>query len=152
MTRTDTAMLLNDLIATSHDGEMGYAKAAKNVDDPRLKSVFVEGAMRCREGARELEARVRDMGLKPTDGGSFVGAVHRGWMGLRTRATDHDPRTILQECERGEDFAKARYEMALQEDLPPDLRDVIEEQYAGVLQNYIRVRELRNALPAPPRR
>jgi uncharacterized protein (TIGR02284 family) len=149
MTRTDTAMLLNDLIATSHDGEMGYAKAANSVADPRLKSLFVESAMRCREGARELEARVRDMGLKPTHGGSLAGAVHRGWMGVRVRSTQHDERAILEECERGETFAEARFALALQEDLPEDLREVLEEQYEGVLQNHDRVREMRRAFAKP---
>jgi len=147
MTREHTAAVLNELIETSHDGEMGYAKAAREVVEPPLKAVFVEGAMRCREGARELEHQVREMGLEPARGGSVAGAVHRGWLGLKSRSTSRDTRAILEECERGEDYARARYEEALEEaDLPSDLRTMIERQYAGVLHNHDRVRSLRNAL------
>jgi len=145
MTRQDTASLLNELIETSHDGEKGYAKAAKEVDDPQLKSVFVEGAMRCREGARELEERVRALGMQPTTGGSVSGAMHRGWVGVRSAVSTRDAKAILEECERGEDYAKARYAQVLEDDdLPADLREVVERQYAGVVQNHDRVRNLRN--------
>jgi uncharacterized protein (TIGR02284 family) len=148
MTNKDTAALLNELIETSHDGEKGYAKAAKDVTDPQLKSVFVEGAMRCREGARELEERVRSLGLEPAKGGSVSGAIHRGWIDVREAVSTRDTRAILDECERGEDYAKARYAQVLKdEDLPEELREVIARQYDGVLQNHDRVRSLRNALP-----
>jgi uncharacterized protein (TIGR02284 family) len=147
MTRQDTASLLNELIETSHDGEKGYAKAAKDVADPQLKSVFVEGAMRCREGARELEERVRQLGMEPASGGSVAGAMHRGWVDVRAALSTRDTKAILEECERGEDYAKARYAQALEDDdLPEDLREVIQRQYAGVLENHDRVRALRDSL------
>lgn len=147
MTRTETATLLNDLIETSHDGEKGFARAAKDVLDPGLKSIFVEGAMRCRAGARELEHEVRSMGLEPMQGGSVAGAVHRGWLELKAVATARDTRAILEECERGETFAKARYAMALEQaGLPETLRAIIERQFAGVQRNHERVRALRQAL------
>jgi uncharacterized protein (TIGR02284 family) len=148
MTDQETASLLNELIETSHDGEKGFARAAKEVADPHLKSLLVEGAMRCREGARELEYAVGELGLAPATGGSVAGAVHRGWMELKSAATSRDTRAILTECERGEDFAQARYEQALQEpSLRADLRVLIERQYAGVRRNHDRVRALRDALP-----
>lgn len=147
MTREDTAALLNGLIETSHDGEKGFAKAAKEVLDPQLKSLFVEGAMRCREGARELEHQVREMGLEPAQGGSVAGAVHRGWLEVKSMTSSRDTRAILEECERGEDYAKARYAQVLgEQDLPVDLRAMIERQYAGVRRNHDRVRSLRDAL------
>ena len=150
MTRQQTAALLNELIETSHDGEKGFAKAAKEVMEPQLKSLFVEGAMRCREGARELEHHVREMGLTPAEGGSVAGAMHRGWLEVKSLASARDTRAILEECERGEDYAKARYAQALQEEgLPADVRAILERQYAGVLRNHERVRQLRDALPRP---
>jgi len=146
MTRTDTAALLNDLIETSHDGEKGFARAAKEALDPQLKSVFVEGAMRCRAGARELEQEVRNLGVEPAHGGSIAGAMHRGWLEMKAAATARDSRAILDECERGEDFAEARYAMALEEtDLPLELRAIIQRHHAGVRRNHERVRTLRRA-------
>ena len=148
MTRNDTAALLNELIETSHDGEKGYAKAAKEMSDPKLKAILVEGAMRCREGARELEERVRALGLEPATGGSVAGAIHRGWLDVKAAVSSREPRAILEECERGEDYAKARYAQVLKDDdLDPSLREVVQRQYAGVLQNHNRVKELRDAMP-----
>jgi uncharacterized protein (TIGR02284 family) len=152
MTSEHTAAVLNELIETSHDGEKGYARAAKEVADPQLKSVLVEGAMRCREGARELELVVRELGLTPLTSGSVAGAMHRGWLELKAAATARDPHAILEECERGEDFAKARYAQALEEDLPPELRPLIERQYEGVCRNHDQVRSLRDAWSASPGR
>lgn len=148
MTRKDTAALLGELIETSYDGEKGYAKAAKEMPDPALKAILVEGAMRCREGARELEERVRDLGLEPATGGSVAGALHRGWIDVKTAVATRDARAILEECERGEDYAKARYAQVLEEDdLDPELREVVARQYEGVLRNHTRVKQLRDSLP-----
>ncbi|MET0293317.1 MAG: PA2169 family four-helix-bundle protein [Steroidobacteraceae bacterium] len=149
MTRTQTAALLNDLIETSHDGEKGYAKAAREVADPSLKSLLVEGALRCREGARELEAEVRGMGYEPSRGGTLAGALHRGWISLRASSNSREAWSVLAECERGEDFAKARFAMALEEDLPEELREILSRQYEGVVANHDRVRSLRNRFPHP---
>ena len=107
-------------------------------------AVFVEGAMRCREGARELESLVRGMGAEAETGGSVAGAVHRGWVDLKSAVSTRDSLALLEECERGEDYAKARYASALKADLPPEIREVVERQYGGVLQNHDRVRNLRN--------
>jgi uncharacterized protein (TIGR02284 family) len=55
-----------------------------------------------------------------------------------------DDHAILDECERGEDSAKKAYEAALKDDLPGDVRRVIENQYREVMTNHDRVKELRN--------
>jgi len=44
----------------------------------------------------------------------------------------------------GEDSAKQAYADALKEDLPGDVRRVIENQYREVKTNHDRVKELRN--------
>ena len=48
-------------------------------------------------------------------------------------------------CERGEDTGKHIYEAALKQDLPMEVRTIIERQYQGVKANHDRVRDLRNA-------
>jgi uncharacterized protein (TIGR02284 family) len=52
--------------------------------------------------------------------------------------------SLLAECERGEDAAKAAYEAALRKNLPTDVRTLVERQYQGVKANHDRVRNLRN--------
>jgi hypothetical protein len=52
---------------------------------------------------------------------------------------------FLFACERGEDTGKHIYEAALKQDLPMEVRTIIERQYQGVKANHDRVRDLRNA-------
>ena len=59
-------------------------------------------------------------------------------------AASRDDLAILEECERGEDVAKARYGKALEETLPEDNRVVVQRQYDGVMRNHDQIRDLRD--------
>ena len=64
--------------------------------------------------------------------------------GTEPTITDMDDHAVLDACERGEDAAKVSYEKALKQDLPGDVRRVVENQYREVRTNHDRVKELRN--------
>ena len=136
--------ILNDLIETSKDGEEGFRKSAEDTHSPELKTVFTEGARRCREGMQQLQALVREHGGEPEKSSSVASALHRGWVSLREAVSNRDDEAILEEVERGEDYAKKQYEDALKEELPYAVRDVVERQYRGVIANHDRVRALRD--------
>jgi uncharacterized protein (TIGR02284 family) len=136
---------LNGLIEVSKDGEQGFRTSASGVKSADLKTMFEEAARRCAEGARELQNKVRALGGDPERSGSLTGSVHRGWVNLKSAITGMDELAVLDECERGEDIAKAAYSAALKVRLPPDVRSLIERQYQVVKQNHDRVRDLRNA-------
>lgn len=142
--KDDIESVLNELIETSKDGEKGFAKAGEDAHDAQLKSLFAECAQRCREGAAELQAKVRIQGGSPENAGTAAGALHRGWMSLKEAVSSRDDKAILEECERGEDHAKAKYRKALEQDLPADIRAIVDRQYQGVLANHDRVRALRD--------
>jgi uncharacterized protein (TIGR02284 family) len=135
---------LNELIETSMDGEKGFALAANDSKDASLANVFREGEHSCRTAAAELQEQVRILGGNPETDGSMKAAVHRGWISLKSAVATRDSKAILEECERGEDYAKAKYGEALRHDLPPAVRELIERQYRGVLANHDRIRDLRN--------
>jgi uncharacterized protein (TIGR02284 family) len=136
--------ILNDLIETSKDGEKGFALAGKDSKDSALTTVFMEGEQSCRAAVVELQDQVRMLGGNPEDHGSMTAAVHRGWISLKSAASSRDSKAILEECERGEDYAKAKYADAVKETLPEPIRALIERQYQGVIANHDRVRDLRN--------
>lgn len=140
----ETISVLNELIETSKDGEKGFSLAAQDTKEPELTSVFNEAARSCRVAARELQEQVRALGGKAEEGGSAKGAVHRGWLSVKATASGRDSGAILEECERGEDYAKARYEEALKHDLPGSVMSMVQRQYEGLIENHDRVRELRN--------
>jgi uncharacterized protein (TIGR02284 family) len=145
MERDDVIATLNDLIETSKDGEEGFKNCADNVKNPALKTFFLEKAERCRKGAAQLQAVVREMGGDPEQSGSMSGAVHRFWLDIRSSIAGMDDHAMLAECERGEDAAKQAYEKPLKQDLPGNVHTVIERQYREVVANHNQVRDMRNA-------
>jgi uncharacterized protein (TIGR02284 family) len=129
--------ILNDLIETSKDGETGFSLAARATTDTELTSVFTEGERSCHAAATELQRQVRTLG------GSTKHVVDRGWMSVQAAAAGRDVVSILEECERGEDYALTRYRDALGHELPEPLRLLVQKQYQGVITNHDRVLELR---------
>ena len=145
---TNVVSVLNDLVETSKDGEKGFLKAAEDAHDEQLKAMFRSSAEDCSRGARELQDAVQAMGGKPETGGSMSGALHRGWVDVRSAVADRSDHAILAECEKGEDVAKKRYHDALEKDLPADVRAIVERQYQGLLKAHDRVRDLRDQYAA----
>ena len=95
-------------------------------------------------GASELQQVVTRLGGKPEDSGTVAGAVHRGWVNLKAAVSSRTDLAILEECERGEDVAKASYTKALKETLPEEIRVVVQRQYDGVVKNHDQIRDLRD--------
>lgn len=144
--------VLNDLVETSKDGEKGFRTAAEDTNNPELKTIFIRRADDCAKGAAELQQIVVRLGGKPEQGGSVAGAMHRGWVDLKSKVADRDDLAILEECERGEDVAKAKYRKALEDStLPQDIRAVVQQQYDGVVRNHDQVRSLRDRYRAQNR-
>jgi uncharacterized protein (TIGR02284 family) len=50
-----------------------------------------------------------EFGSTTEEGGSAMGAMHRGWVSIKSKLTTYDDKAVLEEAERGEDNAKARY-------------------------------------------
>jgi uncharacterized protein (TIGR02284 family) len=144
MENRNVVTTLNDLIETSRNGEQGFRLAAEHAHDPQLKTVLQKYAEECGRAAGELQMCVTEAGGKPEKSGTIAGAVHRGWVNLRTAVTKNDDAAILEECERGEDHAKAIYSKALKDDLPPDVRQLVQRQYEGTVQHHETIRDLRN--------
>ena len=142
--RGDVIDVLQDLVECSKDGEYGFRECAEQAKDPQLKSMFLQRADDCRRGAQELNDVIRQLGGKTEDGGSAMGAVHRGWVAVKSTLTTYDDKAVLNEAERGEDNAKTRYRKALEKPLPETVRQVVERQFQGVQRNHDQVKALRD--------
>ncbi|MBN3754860.1 PA2169 family four-helix-bundle protein [Paraburkholderia sp. Tr-20389] len=145
---TNVIAVLNDLIETSKDGERGFMKAAEEVHHASVKAALLESADRCTQGARELQDVVLKLGGKPESGGSVAGALHRGWLDVKSAVGSRADHAILADCEKGEDTAKKHFHDALDKDLPADVRAVVERLYHGVVQNHDRIRAMRDQYAA----
>lgn len=144
MKQQDTYKVLNSLIKTSEDGVKGFAEAAEKSTDPKLQILFRERSGECEKAAQELQEAVQSLGGEPETRGSIPGAAHRGWVAIKAAAVGDRNVAVLEEVERGEDYAKAAYSRALKADLPATVRGVVERQYQGVMRNHDRIRGLRD--------
>jgi len=145
MDNKTTIKTLNRLIESCKDGEYGFHSCAEQAESLHLREVFSQRAADCRNAAAELQALVRVNGGMAEEDGSVMGAVHRGWVAVRSKLSGYSDQAMLEECERGEDTAMERYRDAMQnEELPVDVRQVIERQYMGVKRNHLEIRTLRD--------
>jgi uncharacterized protein (TIGR02284 family) len=145
MNDNDVVDILNGLIETSKDGEYGFKSCAEQVKSASLKTLFSQRAAQCAQAAQELQALVAQYGEKPDAGGTVSGALHRGWVAVKGTLTGYDEAAVLNECERGEDVAKAAYQKAIDRGLPAEVESVVTRQYEGVLRNHKQIRALRDA-------
>ena len=136
--------VLNDLIETCKDGELGFKTAADDLKSPELKRQFLEYSRQRGDMVRELQAEVQRLGGDPESTGSVTASVHRGWIDIKSAILGKDDHGIVAEAERGEDVAKATYESALKETLPGTAQTVVQQQAAKVRQAHDHVRDLRD--------
>jgi uncharacterized protein (TIGR02284 family) len=140
---------LNNLIETCKDGQNGFQAAADGVKNSDLKTLFHTYSQQRAEFAGELQAEVTRLGGDAEQTGSLAASLHRGWINIKSAVTGEDETAVISECERGEDSAVRNYEDALaDEDLPADVRSIVERQFAQVREAHDRIRSLEKATGA----
>lgn len=143
MDNDEVVSTLNDLIETCKDGEEGFRTCANDIKSAQLKPFFLDRAQSCATAAAQLQEMVRTYGGDPETSSGLGGTLHRRWVDIKSLITGKDDKSILNECERGEDVAVKSYRTALEKNLPPEVRAVVERQYQGVLKNHDQVKALR---------
>jgi len=138
--------VLNNLIETLKDGQEGFKQAAESVSDPKLKSLFRDYSEQRSRFATALQGEVRRHGeTDPETSSSASGALHRGWINLKSALTGGDEHAILAECERGEDSAVEEYKKALDDGLTPSAQERVSRQFAEIKAAHDRIKTLRDA-------
>lgn len=144
----DVVDALQDLVECCKDGEYGFRACAEQAQRQDLKSTFLQRADDCRNAAQELNDQIRSLGGTMEDGGSVAGALHRGWVSVKASLSTYDDKAVLEECERGEDNAKARYTKALKQPLPANVKTIVERQMQGLQRNHDQIKMLRDQFRA----
>lgn len=146
MTATNQASIdaLNDLIENARDGEYGFSQCVERVKSLSLRQILLRRADDCRNAAAELRVLVLRYGGKPADGGTALGALHRGWISVKDALTPDSDRRLLDEIERGEDAALSRYRKAINADLTAEAREVVTRQMQGAPAHHDQIRSLRD--------
>lgn len=141
----EVVAVLNGVIETDRDGEIGYRDAAKGVNNSLLKEQFSKYSQQRTRFITELQTAVANHGTKPQEAGSLAGALHRGWMNLTAAITKHDEHAILAEAEQGEDVAVDTYKKALEKPLPENVHAMLQRQYNELKQAHDHIKALRNS-------
>jgi uncharacterized protein (TIGR02284 family) len=138
--------VLNDLIETLKDGQEGFKQAAEGVSDAKLKSLFRDYSDQRSRFVTALQSEARRHGeTEPETKSSVTGALHRGWINLKSAITRGDEHAILAECERGEDLAVEEYKKALDDGLSPSTQELVSRQFAEIKAAHDRIKSLRDA-------
>lgn len=145
MNTSDTISTLNNLVETLKDGQAGFLSASEHVHDSELKSLFNKLSLQRANFAGVLQAEITRLGEgKPAQSGTVSGALHRGWINLKSAISSQDEHAILAECERGEDIAVAAYRKALEGPLPQDVQDIVQSQAGEIKAAHDQVKQLRD--------
>lgn len=136
---------IHHLIERCKDGEKGYKTASEDVEDKDLKDLFKKYAVQRDSMITELQDQLHKLGVSDDESSSIEGTVHRAWIDLKSALTSRDRKRVLEECERGEDYAVKAYQEALDKNLPSELKAVVQQQYQDVKHAHDHIRSLRDA-------
>ena len=144
--------LLDQLIETCKDGQNTFRTAAEKAPSKELKRFFRYYASQRARFAAELQEEVHRHGAMPPRRGTVTGALHRGWLTVKSALLGAGEADLLAECARGEEATLENYEAASHELLPPELQELIAKQYRDIKRARDRLRARREAAAAaaPP--
>ena len=149
MTTEDTIGLINQLIETGKDAELGYRTAAQHVQNGQLKTVFSDYAEQRGHFVGQLQAEAERLGGTAAVSGSITAALHRSWIDVKAAFSGGDGSAIVAACETGENAAVAAYQRVLDMDISGQTRILIERQYRQVQEAHNHMLRLKASNRAP---
>ena len=142
-----TTTVLNDLVEINNDRIVGYEKAIKELkdSDSDLKVLFTGMIAESHTYKMALATEISALGSDIDNGTTNSGKIYRAWMDVKALFTGHDRKTVLANCEFGEDAAQKAYKMALEsETLPAHIRELISSQKAALKESHDKIKSLRD--------
>ena len=139
--------VLNSLIETTIDSVDGYERAAREAKNPEFRRIFEERAFERRRVIDELRQEVTRMGGEVEDDGSVLAKAHRSFLKIRDAVAGGDDKQVIDEVERGEDFIKNKYEVAMRdEELTAPARQTVTRAFDSVKSGHDQMSALKHGL------
>lgn len=135
---------VNSVISICIDAQQGFEGAAKALHSSSLKSVFEQYSAQHAGFVRELQDILRESGVGSRETARDAGTLHSAWMELKGVPTGQSEHQILTQTERGEDLSLKTYREALREEIPVQLRAILERQLQQVQEAHNWIRRLRD--------
>lgn len=138
---------LNDLIQIHNDRIAGYEKAIEDLkdSDENLKTLFAELIGQSHRFKMELGTEIGALGGDMETNTSFSGKIHRAWMALKD-AFGKTEKSVLENCEFGEDAILKAYKTALEDESIPSYLQIILVRQQGILKGaHDKIKALRDS-------
>jgi len=141
-----TVETLNDLVKIHNDRIEGYEKAIKGAeDDTNLKQLFTSFIGDSHKFKLALATEVQTYGKDIENTTSNSGGIHRTWLSVKAFFTGNSEKSVLEECEFGEDATQKAYKTALDDEhLPAYIKDMLTEQNVTLRAAHDKVKALRD--------
>jgi uncharacterized protein (TIGR02284 family) len=125
---------LAKLIRLCRDAQSGYRDAAEHAKDSRLKNLLNEVSLQRARFAGELESEAVHWGQSDVDrAGSTMGAIRRGWTGLKSSLGGGDE-AILSSLEHSDTYVQNQYDKYIRDGkLPDDIQGIIRNQAQAIV-------------------
>lgn len=139
--------IATDLIRTLENGKEGFDKAAERLDDsdrPDVAAKFREFAQQRAAMSDELKAIAGTYGDDVDQRSTLPGALHRGWIAVKDVLSGDNAEAVIGAAETGEDHAVEQYRDALDADISPGFRPIVERQLESVQAAHDYVRTLQS--------
>lgn len=147
-TKTETVSVLNDLVAILNDRIEGYTKAKSELEgkEADLNQLCLDLIDESRQLRLELGSEIEHLHGETATDTTTSGKIYRVWMDIKATFTGSDRHSVLAACEYGEDAAQKAYKAALaEEDLPANIRSMIEKQKGILKASHDKVKALRDS-------
>lgn len=135
-TTKEAVSTLEGLISILEDGKLGYTNAAEHVENPAIKTDFLEYTRQRALFIVELQDEINRLGKSTdTSGGGPLGAIHRAWIDIKSSFTSGDTEAIINACITGEEAAIEKYKMALEKEELDSIQISIVSKQLNSIQN-----------------
>jgi len=142
-----TIEILNDLILINNDRIKGYERAISELTpgDTDLKHLFTNLIGESHQFKLEIATEVAALGKDIETGTSISGTLHRTWLDAKAVFIGDSKRSILEECEFGEDAILKAYKSALTQGiLPAYIREILSNHQPILQAAHDRIKVLRD--------
>lgn len=144
----ELAGVLNDLIKINNDRIEGYQRALEETKDTDvdLKAMCKQMVDQSMKYVNELTQEVARLGEDATTSTTISGKAYRVWMDLKAAVSGHSRKSVLENCEFGEDVAQKAYDAALESDsyMTTEIRQLIANQKSELKTAHDTVRNYRD--------
>ena len=147
-TKENAVEVLNDLVEINNDRIAGYERAIEEteMEDADLKTIFAQMATESRQYKQALTDLIVSLGATPERGTTASGKIYRAWMDVKATFTGNSRKSILENCEFGEDAAQKAYRSALEEeDLPAQIRELLMRQQQALKLSHDKIKMMRDS-------